>query len=269
MLLAIVDIQMSLELAIKVRVAQDHGVTAILQHADAEISADELAQKYEKNSLRVKEFESLKNFLKSKREYNHILSGEYAYMDRFQKYRNKLVHFDYNFSDEECVELENNIIHIIVYILHALLSSDISAEEYREFIFENIQSSEYNKLLKNPKFYSELQNVILQEYGEIYFCPICDRNLLTPAMKCLGCLLNFRDTSTYGFVPCQFCGKETVIYDALNLPINTGLQGLCVNCSEYTTVYRCTLCGEVYNLERFDPDECKPGYCAVFNEAVT
>ncbi|WP_204792264.1 hypothetical protein, partial [Oscillibacter sp. CU971] len=79
MLLAIVDIQMSLELAIKVRVAQDHGVTAILQHADAEISADELAQKYEKNSLRVKEFESLKNFLKSKREYNHILSGEYAY----------------------------------------------------------------------------------------------------------------------------------------------------------------------------------------------
>lgn len=269
MLLAIVDIQMSLELAIKVRVAQDHGVTAILQHADAEISADELTQKYEKNSLRVKEFESLKNFLKSKREYNHILSGEYAYMERFQKYRNKLVHFDYNFSDEECVELESNIIHIIVYILHALLSSNISAEEYREFIFENIQSSEYNKLLKNPKFYSELQNVILQEYGEIYFCPICDRNLLTPAMKCLGCLLNFRDTSVYGFVPCQFCGKETVIYDALNLPINTELQGLCVNCSEYTTVYRCTLCGEVYNLERFDPDECKPGYCAVFDEAVT
>lgn len=269
MLLAVVGIQMSLELAIKVRIAQDYGIAAILEQVDAGTSLDELSQKYENNSLRVKEFEATKNFLKSKRTYNQIFSGEYGYMERFQKYRNKLVHFNYNFSDVELVEIENDIIHIIVYILHALLSSDISTEEYREFIFENIKSSEYKKLLENSKFRTELHNVIVREYGESYSCPICDRKLLTPKKKCLGCLLDFRDRMAFGFVKCKYCGKETVIFDALNLPNNEMLRGLCVNCGEDTVVYKCRLCGNVYNLECFDPTECKPDYCTVYDEPVT
>lgn len=263
MLLAVVDIQMSLELAIKVKIARDYGIAAILEHADARMSTDELMQKYENNSLRVKEFESTKNFLKSKQDYNRIFSKEYIYMERFQKYRNKLVHFNYNFSDMECGAIESDIIHIIVYIIHALLSSDISDEEYRKFIFENIQSSEYSKLLENPKFYAELQNVILHEYGECYSCPICDQKLLIPEMKCLGCLLKFRNRMAFGFVQCQYCGKETVIYDALNLPENKMLRGLCVNCGEDTIVYQCESCGNVYNFERFGSIACKPGHCVI------
>lgn len=265
MLLAVVDIQMSLELAIKVKIARDYGIATILENVDARMSTDELMQKYENNSLRVKEFESTKNFLKSNKNYNRIFSKEYVCMERFQRYRNKLVHFSYNFSDMERVAIESDIIHIIVYIIHALLSSDISDEEYREFIFENIQSSEYNKLLGNSKFQTELQNVIIHEYGDCYSCPICDRKLLIPEMKCLGCLLNFRDKVAFGFVQCQYCGKETVIYDALNLPENKMLRGLCVNCGEDTTVYRCELCGNVYNFERFDSAECKPGHCVIFD----
>ncbi|MGM9521385.1 MAG: hypothetical protein ACI3VB_02785 [Oscillospiraceae bacterium] len=58
MLLAVVDIQMSLELAIKVRIAQDYGVSAIMERVDAGVSGDELMKKYKNNSLRVKEFEA-------------------------------------------------------------------------------------------------------------------------------------------------------------------------------------------------------------------
>lgn len=268
MLLAVVDIQMSLELAIKVRIAQDYGIAAILEKADAGTSMEDLMQKYEMNSLRVKEFESVKNFLKSKQSYNEIFSSEYSYMERFQKYRNRLVHFDYNFSDLERVEMEKDIIHIIVYILHALLSSDISAEEYREFIFENIRSSEYEKLLQNHQFQTELRKVIIREYGDSYLCPVCFKKLLTPMKKCLGCLLDFRDQTAFGFVRCNYCGRKTVIFDALNLPDNKMIRGLCVNCEEDTVVYMCELCGNVYNLEAFDPNECNPDYCAVYHEPI-
>ena len=140
MLLAVVDIQMSLELAIKVKIARDYGIATILENVDARMSTDELMQKYENNSLRVKEFESTKNFLKSNKNYNRIFSKEYVYMERFQRYRNKLVHFSYNFSDMERVAIESD-----------------------------------------------------------------------------------------------------------------------------TTVYRCELCGNVYNFERFDSAECKPGHCVIFD----
>ncbi len=267
-LLAVIDIQIALELAIKVRIAQDYGITAILEQIDSETSIDELIQKYTSNALRAKEFEATKNFLKSQKTYNQIFTDEYVYMDRFQRYRNKLIHFNYNFSEAELIAIESDIIHIIVYIIHSLLSSDLSAEEYREFIFEIIKSSEYSKLLRNPKFYNELKNLIVREYNESYYCPLCDRKLLTPIKKCLGCLVDFGDEIAFGFVKCQYCGKETVVFDALNLPDNKMLRGLCVNCGEDTFVYRCEVCGKVYNWERFDATECRPGYCATFDESV-
>ena len=90
MVLAVVDIQMSLELAIKVRVAQDFGIRTILEkiHKDTPIEdtpIEEIIQKYESNSLRVKECDALKNFLRSKRYDYQRLQDEYTYMEKFQK----------------------------------------------------------------------------------------------------------------------------------------------------------------------------------------
>ena len=273
MVLAVVDIQMSLELAIKVRVAQDFGIRTILEkiHKDTPIEdtpIEEIIQKYESNSLRVKEFDALKNFLRSKRYDYQRLQDEYTYMEKFQKYRNKLVHFNYNFSETERNEIEDDIIHILVYILHALLSSDLSTEEYREFIFDYIDTEEYRKLLRNPKYRTELHEVIDDEYGESYSCPICDSGLLTPTMKCLGCINDFNDRTAFGFVQCKYCGKETVIFDNLNISDNDMLRGLCVSCGEDTTVYKCKRCGNVINLELFDFEDCTIDHCAVYDEPV-
>ncbi len=260
-ILTVVEVQMATELAMKYRVAEEYGIKTIFEKVSDNIDDNELEKLFIENKLITREFENLKNFLKSKEEFCRKLSNEFKYMEKFQLYRNKLVHLNYNFSQTELSELEDDIIHVIVYILHTLLSGNVSAEEYREFLYEYIEHKEYEKLLSNRKFYLALNDILNKEYSKIYFCPICDRTLLTPHKRCVGCLTDFNDSSAFGFVLCGYCGEETVIYDACNIDINTTLQGLCLNCENYTTVYECKKCGRVVNLELFDNTKCNQSHC--------
>ena len=261
--LAVVSTQMALELAVKMRITKDYGVRTILEGDFSAATDQDILDGYENNSLRVKEFETLKNFLKSKKVYNMYFSGEYAYMERFQKLRNKLVHFDYNFTEQELEQLEDDIIHVIVNILHILISSNVSHDEYRIFMEEYIDTAEYQKLLTNRSYMNALRDIIVREYGEIYFCPICSRRLFLPIRKCLGCLNDFNNSSAFGFLDCNYCGEETVIYDACNIDNNHFLRGLCLRCEDDTVVYKCPKCGNVFNLENSEGGGCRPGHCSM------
>lgn len=252
---------MAIELAIKMRITVDYGIKCILENVDNNISDDEVLEKYKNNLLMVKEFEALKNFLKSKKEYNLFFSEEYSYMERFLKYRNKLVHFDYNFSDTEYLQLKDDIIHIIVNILHVLMSSLVSDDEYRKFMVDEIDKREYEKLLNNPKYQKALLEMINHEYGDAYFCPICGRDLLVPTKKCLGCLENFDNPNIYGFVECNYCGKEAVLYDNCNIDYNEEIRALCLSCKNDTFVYKCKVCGNVSNIESMNKNICTRGNC--------
>ena len=99
-IIAIVNLQMALELAMKATIIENYGIGHIIQNLPEGTSDVEIQRKYESNDLRIKEFESIKNFLKANRMFDFEKS-EYKYMERFQLYRNKLVHFNYNFSEEE------------------------------------------------------------------------------------------------------------------------------------------------------------------------
>jgi len=261
-MLTIVTLQMSLELAIKYKIARDYGIRFIFEKITDSTTDAEIIDAYNSNSLRVKEFDATKNFLKSKKDENMALSEEYAYMEKFQKYRNKLVHFDYNFSSAEESELEDDIIHILVKILHTLMSDSEIEKENRFFFVEIIDKEEYSKLLTNPKYYHALKNMVEEEYDEVYFCPICGRTLFLPINKCLGCLNLFDNPNCFGFVKCNYCGKDTVIYDNCNLEANKFLRGLCINCENDTVIYRCEHCGNVYNFESHDKDMCSPEHCS-------
>ena len=123
------------------------------------------------------------------------------------------------------------------------------------------KEEEYTKLLGNQKYRRELENMINNEYDDVYFCPICSRRLFTPIKKCLGCLNNFNDSHAFGFTKCNYCGKDTVIYDKCNLEINSFLRGLCINCENDTVIYRCKSCGNVYNFESKKNEMCSPEHC--------
>ncbi|MBQ8180390.1 MAG: hypothetical protein IJ010_00200 [Ruminococcus sp.] len=267
-ILAVIELQMALEIAIKSCIIKDYGIRVIFEKVAPDCSDEQLFEDYKNNRLRVREFDGLKNYLKGKREYSEKLSEEFVYMEKFQNYRNKLVHFNYNFSDEQLKQLETDYIRVLVHILHVLMSSDVSDEEYREYMYEHIEMEEYKKLLSNRRFNIALYEKLEDEYSEMYFCPICSRRLVTPYMRCLGCLgdlgitLDMNDDPSFGFVECQYCGTNTVVYDKANIDINTTLRGLCLRCEEDTTVYKCPKCGSVTNLEAFDSEKCRFDYCA-------
>ena len=89
-IIAIVNLQMALELAMKAKVVKHYGIRYIIQNLTAGTSDTEIQEKYNNNELKVKEFENMKNFLKSERMFD-FEKLEYQYMNRFQTYRNKLV----------------------------------------------------------------------------------------------------------------------------------------------------------------------------------
>ena len=141
-ILTVVEVQMAIELAIKYRITEEYGSSTIFENVPSDIEDTELEKLFAENKLSTREFENLKNFLKSKEEFSRILSNEFKYMEKFQLYRNKLVHLNYNFSKAELNQLEDDIIHVIVYVLHILLSGKVSDKEYREFLSEYIEHSE-------------------------------------------------------------------------------------------------------------------------------
>lgn len=265
-MLTVVEVQMAIELAIKYRITEEYGSSTIFENVPSDIEDTELEKLFAENKLSTREFENLKNFLKSKEEFSRILSNEFKYMEKFQLYRNKLVHLNYNFSKAELNQLEDDIIHVIVYVLHILLSGKVSDKEYREFLSEYIEHSEYERLLSNSAFYKSLQDVLNKEYPKMYFCPICSRTLVTPHKRCVGCLVDLNFTGAYGFVSCGFCGEDMVVYDACNIDSNREMRALCLNCKNDTIVYKCKKCGSVVNLELFDDTKCHPSYCEFDDE---
>ena len=166
-ILAVVEVQMAIELAMKYRIAEEYGSKIIFDNVPSDIDDNELEKMFTENKLTTREFENLKNFLKGKEEFCRKLSNEFKYMEKFQLYRNKLVHLSYNFSQKELNELEDDIIHVIVYILHTLLSGKVSADEYRIFLYEYIEHKEYEKLLSNRKFYLALNDILNKEYSKV------------------------------------------------------------------------------------------------------
>lgn len=264
-IIAIVNLQMALELAMKAKIVENYGVGCIIQNLAEGTSDAEIQEKYENNDLRVKEFESVKNFLKSKHMFD-FEKTEYKYMDRFQLYRNKLVHFNYNFLEEENEQIEHDIFYILVYLLGAIMSDALHGDT-PTYMQEYIDMAQYELLMQNRSYTDFLDAFISDAYGNPYYCPICSKRLLTPSKKCLGCLTDISaHTKAFGYIDCKICGAESaVVYDSLNIANNNGvLRGMCVNCQSDTIVYQCPRCGQAYDLEGFG-NNCKPGHCIIMD----
>ena len=260
-IIAIVNLQMALELAMKATIIENYGIGHIIQNLPEGTSDVEIQRKYESNDLRIKEFESIKNFLKANRMFDFEKS-EYKYMERFQLYRNKLVHFNYNFSEEETEQIEHDIFYILVFLLGTIMSESLHGDN-PTYMQESIDMEQYEQLMQNCNYTKFLSSFIEDTYGKSYYCPICSKHFLTPSKKCLGCLSDIStDTNAFGYINCKVCRAEaTVVYDRLNIQSNKGiLRGMCVNCLSDTIVYQCPHCGQAYDLEGFG-DNCMPGHC--------
>lgn len=70
------------------------------------------------------------------------------------------------------------------------------------------------------------------------------------------------DPHAFGYIDCKCCGSESsVIYDRLNLDINSGMaRAMCIECQAYTTVFECPQCGQAYDNEDTNT-KCTPKHC--------
>ena len=190
---------------------------------------------------------------------------EYKYMEMFQKYRNCVLHSSYHFSIEERKNIEKDIIYTLIHILGILMSEE--NKEDRIFMQEYLNGNEYAKLLENPVYIEELNAFLRKEYGHLYTCPYCSTKTLTPEYKCARCFNVFSDPYFFGYVDCGYCGEDMVIFDAANIECNNNyMRGLCLNCENDTTVYKCPKCGRYINAELLDEANCHEGFCSIFDE---
>lgn len=260
-IVSIVNLQMALELAMKAKVVEKYEVSHILQNLASGASDTEIRAKYESNDLKVKDFETIKNFLKSEGVFN-FSKPDYRVIERFQLYRNRLVHFNYNFSKEENEQIEHDIFYVLVYLLGTIMGDGLK-EEKPTYMQEYIDIGQYEQLMQNRIYTDILTSFIIDTYEKPYYCPICSRKYLTPSRKCLGCLWDVSErTGAYGYIDCKYCGTVlSVLYDRLNIDGNKGMaRGLCINCVSDTIVYKCSCCGKVFDFEGIG-DFCVPGRC--------
>ncbi|MBB6024241.1 hypothetical protein HNR77_005349 [Paenibacillus sp. JGP012] len=114
-------VQMTVELSLKYAVAYNNGaisIKKILEKKEAQKNIETIYEEFQRNSLRVVPFDNLKNYIKSIRLFKFNKNEEIEKMEKFQKIRNKLVHFSYNFSPEEILEAKENFIYMISRVLN-------------------------------------------------------------------------------------------------------------------------------------------------------
>lgn len=266
-ILSSVSIQISLELAIKFYLANNYGIKAILLNKYKDDSDELIYEKFISNDLKTKEFDTLKNFIKSIRT-SPLNTSEINIIEKFQKYRNKLVHISYNFKENELDSIKADYIYLIVHVISKLLAEkyDYSPSElFREYL-SNIQ---FEQLVSFPLYVENMQKMA-SNYGQALYCPICNnRTLSSNRLHCFSCCEYF-DNPAYGFVSCAYCSIDlrTVIYDSANIQANQNMmRGLCLNCEEDTYVYKCLKCKESYNMEDLLLTQiCNDNECIYFEE---
>lgn len=255
LVVAVVNLQLATELALKYFLVSSYGLNIILEKKSQGLSASEIKNKYENNTLKLCTFDELRQIEETA---NHSGTGWlFDDVKKFQTYRNHLVHINHNFTNNEINNISQKIIGILVYVLDAFINI-YEDDENKNKMQGLLQKEEYEKLLKNEQYYEELKIKLFDEYGDLYWCPHCGKQLLVPSKICFGCMENLAYSTDY--LKCKYCGKKTLIYDKLNIDINGSLRALCINCNEDTIVYKCPHCENVYDLEA--PEEhCYEGYC--------
>lgn len=265
MVLAIVNIQLAVELFMKSSIVDFYGIRKVLIENQAKMEDSEIESLFRENRLKVREYESLKNFLKSDQS-DHIRynfeKDQYQYMERFHHYRGQILHSSYIFSDQEREEMEKDLLYVLMHIIGVMMHDSMD-EEHAKFVQQYLVDNEYSKLMENPIYNQELQIFLENNYGKLYTCPICGTKTVTPYRYCARCLTDFDlSNDIYAFVKCGWCGEEMVICDAANIEINHNMiRGLCLNCDNDTMVYKCPKCHDFVNMELFDRSDCHEGFC--------
>ena len=258
------ELQIALELAVRATIIRKVGIAGVLKDDQKKFSEEEILKHYENKTLKVEDFDKLKNYLK-KNNATSLLKKEYQEIERFQLYRNKIVHFACEFSDYEMANLRDDILYYIVHVVLVLLSEDTTGESPAEYLQRKLSDEFYKQLKKYTPYIRAMERYASKMADTVWTCINCFHRTYSPEFD--NCYLCGDETLRgYRRVDCSACGtKDSVIYDHLDIH-NEGnhhrMNGMCLNCEEKTEVFECPECGIAHDIViEWRGEYCREGYC--------
>lgn len=257
------ELQIALELAMRAILVKSAGVKSILKGNQSQLSDEKIEELYINNAIKVTEFDTEKNCIKT-HNLSRLSKEDFKTIDRFQQYRNNVVHFTCDFSDEQLNTLRDGVLYYIVHVLLVLLADTTTGETPSEYLQSKLGYEFYKRVMDYPPYVKAMEQYAAKESDPIWTCVGCSHRAYSPEFDyCFIC--GYESITGYSRVDCYRCGtKHSVIYDNLDIH-NEGnhhqMTGFCMNCERHTTVYECPICGEAHDV-LFEGDFCHEGYCA-------
>ena len=255
-------IQISFELALVSHYLKKDGLRGIAKENEKSLTEDELTLKFESNNLNTKSFNTLKKQAIEDEIFLYIENDIY-YIDNFQNIRNKLMHLNYEFDQNELYDLKYELCYFIVKIIIPILSEEYDRPS--EAISTNLDSKDFIQLINFPPYAYEMNKIAKEHSHNVYACIHCGIESLATDYGDEHCYSCSTDFNLAGFIDCPYCkSKNSMIFDALNIEFQNDrtLKGLCLKCDEDDMIYHCPECDSLVPLEAYaGKEKCSPGFC--------
>ncbi len=258
------ELQIALELAVRATIIRKIGIAGVLKEDQKRLSEEEIYKHYKNKTLKLEDFDKLKNFLK-KKNLTSLVKKEFHEIDRFQLYRNKIVHFACAFSDDDLFNLRDDILYYIVHVVLVLLSEDTKDESPTDYLQRKLSYDFYQRLKKYTPYIRAMERYASKMTDPVWTCIGCFNRTYSPEYDyCYVC--GYETLIGYRRVDCASCGtKNSVIYDHLDIH-NEGnhhrMNGMCLDCEEKTEVFECPECGEAHDtIMDWKHIYCREGHC--------
>lgn len=265
------QVQIALELAVRAYLIREKGIDSVVDQSYMvkHHKNQSIEQIYECGELKVNDFDSIKNQLRGIRNV-FLTKDDFKIIEKFQKYRNKIVHLCYPLQEGELESFRDDIMYYVVRIVLCMLYDNYEHQRPAEY-FESLLGYDFYKQLWNDRGYIKAIEKMAEERAvNVGLCPICDRYTYNMDEEfCFLCNVEPMPDE-WGRADCKQCGsKRSVIYDKLNIHLKGNghnMPGLCQKCEAHPGIFECPQCGKTHWMY-CDEDEhtCANGHCGTLD----
>lgn len=230
--LAVVNLQIALELLIKYRLAKDFGLQSICL-TDLKTVPD-LSSAVAEGKVKTQTYELCRQGILKRL---NLEDYERDLLSQFQRHRNAIVHFSLNVQRDESIVA---CAHLVLKVIRRILES-----EPETWLKHYLDPTVYKALTDFKPYVDEAVEDAHTIGEETKLCYECSKETLTLLPNgdyyCFCCGTH-NCSEHVPYADCPFCkGHMCVAYDVLN-PDNGIFQGKCLRCDEMLLVAECTSC---------------------------
>lgn len=242
----IANMQAALELLTKLRIVRNEGWQGIATTQMQSKTEAEILQ-----SIQDGQFKSIAFWQSREKASGSLLlkNRDLKLLDDFQNRRNQLMHLGLDIEPktvlDESIWLLVRVITQLDWKGSLLIQDQYLSNSLKLFVGLDL----YEKLIERTSYVAEAIDRAYNDFdsfGPVPCCLSCGSDAMVEGkhgdLCCLVCHFEAAPF-TMGFVDCPTCDRmEGVIYDVLNVGINSSVPGKCGCCRRMVDVSRCTAC---------------------------